>query len=169
MLYNATMSLNLFDRFFSRFFPAPSFIAMPTFGLDIGDESLKFMELVSEKNGIQVGRHGERTVPPGIIESGKIKNPKRMEEILIKLRDEVGLKSVRVSLPEEQVYLFKLRLEKLGLVSIRESIELSLEEYIPLKASETIFDYELLDQDKQSLELQVAAIPKNVIENYITI
>ena len=169
MLYNATMSLNLFDRFFNRFFPAPSFIAMPTFGLDIGDESLKFMELVSEKNGIQVGRHGERTVPPGIIESGKIKNPKRMEEILIKLRDEVGLKSVRVSLPEEQVYLFKLRLEKSSLVHIRESIELVLEEHVPLQAPEAIFDYEIISEDAKSLEIQVATIPKNVIENYLSI
>ena len=163
------MSFSLFNRFFNRFFPVPSFFAIPSFGLDMGDESLKFLELINTKNGIRVGRHGERRIPPSVIESGKIKNPKRIEEILIKLRDEVGLKSVRVSLPEELVYLFNLRLEKLGLVNIRESIELSLEEHIPLQASETIFDYELLDQDKQSLELQVAAIPKNVIESYLAI
>jgi len=163
------MSFDSFDRFFRRFFPVPSFLATPSFGLDLGDESLKFIELINTKKGRRVGRHGEVNIPPGIIESGKIKNVKRMEEILIKLRAEVGLKSVRVSLPEEQVYLFKLRLEKLGLVNIRESIELSLEEYIPLSAEDAIFDYELLDQDKESLELQVAAIPKNVIENYLTI
>jgi type IV pilus assembly protein PilM len=76
---------------------------------------------------------------------------------------------VRVSLPEEQVYLFKLRLEKSGLVSIRESIEFALEEHIPLQSENAIFDYELLDQDKQYIDLQVAAIPKDVIENYLTI
>lgn len=159
----------MLKNLFNRFFPAPSFLVTPSFGLDIGDESLKFLELINTRNGLRVGRHGERVVPAGIIESGKIKNPKKMEEILIQLRKEVGLKSVRVSLPEEQVYLFKLRLEKSGLVNIRESIELSLEEHIPLQASEAIFDYELLSQDAQSLELQVATIPKNVIENYLTI
>jgi len=163
------MSIKAFDRFFNRFFPVPSFLATPSFGLDIGDESIKFIELVNTKKGIRVGRHGERVIPPDIIESGKIKNPKRMEEILLSLQAEVGLKSVRVSLPEEQVYLFKLRLEKSGLVNIRESIELSLEEHIPLKSENAIFDYELLDQDKQYIDLQVAAIPKNVIENYLTI
>jgi len=163
------MSLHLFDKFFRRFFPVPSFLAIPSFGLDISDESLKFIELINVKNGLRVGRHGERSIPSGIIESGKIKNPKKMEEMLLQLKAEVGIKSVRVSLPEEQVYLFKLRLEKLGLVSIRESIELSLEEHVPLQASEAIFDYELLGQDKQSLELQVAVIPKNVIENYLSI
>ena len=163
------MSSHLFDRLFNRFFPVPAFLAGRSFGLDIGDESLKFMELVSTKNGIQIGQHGERAVPPGIIESGKIKNPKRMEEILVKLRDEVGLKSVRVSLPEEQVYLFKLRLEKSSLVHIRESIELVLEEHIPLQAPEAIFDYEIISEDPKSLELQVATIPKNVIESYLSI
>ena len=163
------MSLNSINRFFNRFFPVPSFLATPSFGLDIRDESIKFIELINTKNGIRVGRHGERTIPSGIIESGKIKNPKRMEEILFSLRTEVGIKSVRVSLPEEQVYLFKLRLEKSGLVSIRESIEFALEEHIPLQSENAIFDYELLDQDKQYIDLQVAAIPKNVIENYLTI
>lgn len=169
VLYNITMSLHFFNRFFRRSFPVPSFLAVPFFGLDISDESLKFIELVDTQNGVRIGRHGERTIPPDVIDSGKIKNPKRIEEILIKLRTEVGMKSVRVSLPEEQVYLFKLRLEKLGLENIRESIELALEEHIPLQAPDAIFDYELINQDKQSLELQVAAIPKNVIESYLTI
>ena len=92
-----------------------------------------------------------------------------MEEILSALRKEEGVKSVRVSLPEEQVYLFQLRLEKTGLKHIREGIELALEERVPIPASEAIFDYDLVDEDAQSLEVQVATIPKNVIENYLLI
>ena len=118
---------------------------------------------------MRVGRHGERDIQGEIIEAGKIKSPKRMEEILILLRQEVGIKSVRVSLPEEQVYLFKLRLEKTDLESIRESIELTIEEHIPIKAVDAIFDYEILNQDAQSLELEVAAIPKDVIESYLSV
>lgn len=154
---------------FNRFFPVPKFLMLPSFGLDISDESIKFIELIRTKNGIQVNRFGERKIPPGIIESGKIKDSKRMEEILVSLRKEEGLKSVRVSLPEEQVYLFNLKLEKKGLENIREAIELSLEEYIPIPAEDAIFDYELLSEDEQSLKLQVAAIPKNVIDSYLSI
>src|SRR3989344_3655207 len=124
------MSINSLNRFLLRSFTVPEFLATPCFGLDISDESIKFIELINTKNGIQVGRHGERNIPPGIIEAGKIKNSKRIEEILLSLKKEEGLKSVRVSLLEEQVYLFKLRLEKLGLVNIRESIELALEEHV---------------------------------------
>jgi len=163
------MPPSLFDKFFKRFFPVPHFLVVPCFGLDIGEESIKFIELIDTENGLTVGRHGERPIPADIIESGKIKNPKRMEEILSLLRVEVGIKSVRVSLPEEQVYLFKLGLPKEGLVSIRESIELALEEHIPVQAPEAIFDYEILNQDDEGLEVQVAAIQKNVIEAYLSV
>ncbi len=159
----------MFINSFNRFFPAPSFLAMPSFGLDISDESLKFIKLVSHRDGIHVVAHGEQKIPPGVIEAGKIKDPIKMEEILSKLRKESGLKSVRVSLPEDQTYLFKLRLEKAGLKSIRESIELSLEEYIPVSAAEATFDYMLINEDEKSMQLQVAAIPTNVIENYLTV
>ncbi len=92
-----------------------------------------------------------------------------MEEILRSLRKKEGIKSVRVSLPEEQIYLFKLRLSKNGLSSVREGIELVLEEHVPIPAQDAIFDYELFNEDEQSLELEVATIPKNIIENYLTI
>ncbi|MDP2789211.1 MAG: pilus assembly protein PilM [bacterium] len=159
----------MFTNSFNRFFPAPSFLVTPSFGLDISDESLKFIKLASNKTGIYVAQHGERKIPPGVIEAGKIKDPQKMEEILSLLRKEEGVKSVRVSLPEDQTYLFRLHLEKSGIKSIRESIELSLEEYIPVPAEEAVFDYRLLNEDKQSLQLQIAAISKNVIENYLTV
>lgn len=163
------MFKNSFDRIFFRFFPIPKFFVAPSFGLDISDESLKFVELDPAKSKIRLGKYGERKIPPGIIESGKIKDPKRLADILSALRKEVGLTSVRVSLPEEQVYLFRLRLEKEGLINVREAIELSLEEHIPISAEDAIFDYELLSEDQKNLELQIAAIPKNVIEEYLKV
>ena len=141
----------------------------PSFGLDISDESLKFIELVPAKTGIKIGRYGERKISTGIIESGKIKDPKKLEQVLLSLKKEIGMRFVRVSLPEEQVYLFHLRLEKEGLMNVREGIELSLEEHVPIPAQDAIFDYEVLSESEQSLELEVAAIPKNVIENYLLV
>jgi type IV pilus assembly protein PilM len=85
------------------------------------------------------------------------------------LKKEEGVKSVRVSLPEGQIYLFKLKLDKGGLEHVREAIELSLEEHIPIPAQDAIFDYEILSQDDQYLFIQVTAIPKGVLENYLVV
>lgn len=157
------------NKFFLRIFPLPKILSEPSFGLDISDESLKFVELITTKNGIRVGRYGERSISPGVIESGKIKDPKKMEEILSALRKEEQVKLVRVSLPEEQVYLFALELEKSGLKNIREGIELALEQHIPILAEDAIFDYDLISENAKNLEVQVTAIPKNIIENYLLI
>jgi type IV pilus assembly protein PilM len=159
----------MFGNSYNRFFPTPKFLSEPYFGLDISDESLKFIELKQTKNGIRVSKYGERKIPEGVIVSGVIKDTKKMEEILIALRDEEGLRSVRVSLPEEQVYIFNLKLEKLGLESVREAIELSIEEYIPIPAQDAIFDYEILEQNDHELKMHVSAIPKDVIDRYLSI
>ena len=157
------------NNFFSKFFPTPYFLASPSFGIDLSDDSLKFVELIGTKNGIKVNRYGERKIPAGIIESGKIKEPRRLQELLATLRKEEGIKFVRVSFPEDQIYLFKLRLGKSGLKSVREAIDLCLEEHIPIPAPDAIFDYELIEETKDNLEIQVGAIPKNVIENYFNV
>lgn len=147
----------------------PKFLVTPAFGLDISDKSLKFAELVPTSNGIKLGRYGERKIPEGIIESGKIKDPKKLEQVLLSLKKEEGIRFVRVSLPEEQVYLFQLSLDKAGLKNVREGIEFALEEHVPIAAKDAIFDYEILNEDDHKLELQVAAIPENVIENYMMV
>lgn len=159
----------MFKNFFYRFFPTPIFLSMPSFGLDISDESAKFISLVFTKYGVRMKKYGERKIPSGIIEMGKIKDSKRLEDFLSSLCKEEGIKSVRVSLPEEQIYLFKMRLDKLELTNIREGIELSLEEHIPIPAPDAIFDYEILDEKSDSLQVQVAAIPTNIIQNYLSV
>ena len=156
------------NRFLSRYFPPPAFLMAPSYGLDISDQSLKFAQLIPTRDGIRIGRYGERKIPPGIIESGKIKNLPRLQEILLSLRRE-GIRFVRVSLPEEQVYLFPLRLEKTGLKNVREGIELALEEHVPMPAQETIFDYDLVSEEEKSLEIEVAAASQTTIENYISV
>lgn len=141
----------------------------PSFGLDISDQSLKFAELVPTRTGKKLGRYGERKIPPGIIESGTIKDATRLEAVLRALREEEKIKFVRVSLPEEQVYLFSLRLPKAGLASVREGIELALEEHVPMPAKEAIFDYEIVREDAENLDIQVAASPAGIIDTYISV
>lgn len=158
-----------FNRLLSRYFPPPAFLQAASYGLDISDQSLKFVQLLPQRHGIRVGHFGERKIPPGIIVSGKIKNLSRLEEMLRALRVEEGIKFVRVSLPEEQVYLFPLRLGKLGLKNVRAGIELAIEEHVPMSATEAVFDYDLVHETADSLEVQVAATSVTTIENYLSV
>jgi type IV pilus assembly protein PilM len=142
---------------------------MPSFGFDISDESFKFVRLDIKKDKIKIEKYGDCEVPTGAIESGKIKEPKVLEKILTDLREKEGIKSVRVSLPEEQLYLFKVKLEKAGLQDVREGIELLLEEHIPVPAQDAIFDYEILKEDAQNIFVQVVAMQRSIVEDYLAI
>lgn len=106
----------MFNNFFRRFFSRPSF------GLDISDRVLKFTELISTKEGAKVGRHGQREIPVGVIESGEIKDGKKFEEILKSLKKNFGLKSARISLPNEYMrnikdYLMAFRNSRISVKS----------------------------------------------------
>ena len=159
----------MFKNFYNRFFPIPSFLLASSFGLDISDQSLKFVKIIAVRGGMKLDKYGERNIQPGIIESGKIKDFKKMKEILSSLKKEENLKSVRVSLPEELIYIYKVKLKKEELENIREAIEFSIEEHVPLQVENTIFDYEILNEDMQNLEVKVTVIQKNIVEDYISV
>jgi len=92
---------------FGRFFSKNDSFANPSYGLDISDESIKFVLFTATKQGLRLKKYGEHKISPGIIESGEIKDTKGLTEILNSLRRQDGIKSARMSLPAEQAYILK--------------------------------------------------------------
>ena len=152
---------------FTKFFPTPRFLKMPAVGLDISDQSIHFVELVPQGEAYVLGRFGEKKIPAGAMESGKIKDFDGLKKALAGLAGEFGLSFVNVSLPEEQAYMAKMSLPPVRKRELRESISLQLEEYIPLKVEESVFDYEVLAESEKGYELQVSALPRSIAENYL--
>ena len=54
-------------------FSAPAYLRLPAFGLDISDNSLKYIKLKEAYAGYRLQDFGEAKIPLGIIESGSIK------------------------------------------------------------------------------------------------
>ena len=52
---------------------------------------------------------------------------------------------------------------------IKEGIELSLEEHIPIPAQEAIFDFDVISEDASSILVQVAAMQRALIEDYLSV
>lgn len=157
------------DSLLLRMFPIPEVLTPTSIGLDISDQSIKYVELLKKNNKIVVGTHGSFAIPPGVVLSGKIQDEKRLVELLSLFREKENANQVRVSLPEEQVYLFELRIPKADSDTISNTIELALEDHIPIKASETVFDYALIKENATHLDLQVAAIPSMIAESYVDV
>lgn len=156
-------------RLFQSFFPTPRYLRMPSVGLDISDKSVRFLGLKETPKGIRLGAYADEDIPPGLVEKGTIKDEKRVKEVLRSMKERHKLEFVRVSLPEEHGYLFRLDLEGVSRGEWRDSVLIQLEENVPLSAEEAIFDYEVLDERENGATLQVSVFPRALAESYLRI
>lgn len=156
------------SRFYT-FFPPPEFLQMSAVGLDISDASLRFVELIETRKGLTLGRFGYKAIPRGVIESGEIKKVADFRAVLVEIKKQYNLEFVSVSLPEEKAYLFDITIPAMKYSEVRGAIELSLEEYIPLKNADAIFDYEIAEERETSFRVSVAAMPRVLVDGYLEV
>lgn len=157
------------NQVYKHSFPVPRFLSMPSCAIDISDQSIKYGELVSTSSGLNLGRYGQVKIPEGAIISGKIEKPKLLVETLKSLKEQEKITFIRVSLPEEQMYLFNILLPVLPYKEIRETILLQLEEHIPITANEAVFDYEIAKVKGAQMVVQVLATSISLIESYLSV
>lgn len=150
----------------SQNFFTPKFLLMPAVGIDISGHSIKYAELFPAKNGYTLGRFGDVAVPAGVIEAGKINNAPKLSEILNQLRIEKNITFVRSALPEEQVYFFRTRYPNSSKEILKETIELSLEEHVPIPASDAVFDFEIVGTMGDDVDVAVTVATRTTVESY---
>lgn len=154
---------------FSQLFPPPQYLQQPAVGLDISDMSMRFVELVNHGDEFEIGRFGERAIPRGIIESGEVKKAAELRAILIELKKQHNLQFVIVSLPEEKAYLFDLEIAQMKRDEIRGALEFVLEEHVPLKVAEALFDYRIVKETETTILVNVAVFPRALTDGYLTV
>lgn len=158
---------------FFDFFPPPAFLSMPAVGLDISDRSVRFVEILRKRGQFIVGRYGEEKIPEGVIFGGVIQKSEELKKVLQQIQKKYKLSFVRVSLPEQKGYLIKMQVPRMRKNELRESIQLQLENYVPIKPENAIFDYTLVDHEdakrRKNDDVGVAVMPKDVVFEYSNI
>lgn len=156
----------------ARFFPPPTFLTGPAVGLDISDQSVKFVELAGRAGQVRFVRAGRSEIPRGAIEAGVIKDAQTVTAVLARLAEEHQLKQVIVALPEEQTYIIELDLPKVRPSQIRESVELSVVDYLRFPVTEAVLDFELLPDINQAdawLPVVATVLPQAVAQSYSSV
>ncbi len=156
-----------------KFFPPPKYLQMRASGLDISDRSVKFVDVVPSSQYFQLATFGEEAISPGVLELGQIKDKMALKQALVKLREKYHLNYVHFALPEERAYIVKLALPALNRHDLRQSIELQLEEHVPLPVAQVLFDYEIISEsatDKsRQYQLAVSVFPRREVEDYVEV
>ena len=150
-------------------FAPPAFILLPAVGIDISDRSIKYAKLLPTPEGFHLEGFTDISLESGIVEGGKILEPKKLQDILTGLRKKYDISFVRTALPEKQMYFFRTSIPDGPLEVIHDTIELSLEDHVPIPVSEAIFDFEVVGHSGANVEVAVTAASREVVESYIDI
>lgn len=158
-------------NFFLDVLPPPDYLKMPTVCFDLSDKSIKYMELKRKNGRISVGRFGLCALEEGIIEKGEIKQKNRLISFLKPIKEKLKTELIMASLPEEKVFLSRIKFPLMDKDKIREALSLQLDEYIPLPSAEVVFDHCVMndfieDKKKTHLHLNLVAFPKIFVEHY---
>ena len=156
----------------SNILPPPIFLTMPCVGVDISDTSLKYVSFhTATRSSTQrkIKQWGDISIPNGIVQRGQVMDVQKLVSVLKEFKAATKAEFIRVSLPEEKAYLFETTIKpNTPLKEIRGLLEFRLEENVPIPSKDVYFDYLLLsdESDKKSVEVAVAAYPKETIQKY---
>jgi type IV pilus assembly protein PilM len=78
-----------------------------------------------------------------------------------------------ITAPGMQAYLANMRIPRVADSEVRDTIELSLEEHVPISGAEATFDYIVVGegsgQKKESMDVVVSVLPRSAVEGYLEI
>ncbi len=152
----------MFKKFF-EFFPTPRFLKFSYVGLNIGAESLHYAELISTGDSFRLGRYGTESFELG----ESITSNESLKTVLKKLRKEKSIQYVKVSLPEEETYLFTTEVFGDSEQEIRDMIEFHLEENVPILGQDALFDFYILPHTQDKKIAVVSVVSREVVDRYI--
>ncbi len=152
----------------------------PIFGLDIGQSSLKVMQLDSEftpenkddKTSSRILGYGFTTFDKSAQKDGVIIKPEVVAKAAQQMFNhhligEITTKRVAIAVPAYRTFTRSLKLPKLKASQLREAVELEAEQYISLPLADLYIDYEIINQTEDTTELLVVAVPKDIVDSYL--
>ena len=159
-------------RFLSKLFPAPDYLTMPSYGLDLSDRTLKFMKFKRAKDGLRIEHYGSKIIQEGFIVSGEIKKPEELSKFIRESCAPIGIKNIMTALPEEKAFLRVVQLPRMDEEDVRTALEVNLAEHIPLPASETVFDFEIIRNPvgpTEHMDVVLVAFPSRIVDSYYSV
>lgn len=156
------------SNFLKKLFYIPNYIALPVAGVEICNKSIKYIEFNNKKGSLTIKKYGEIALPPNVVKDGEILNKTALSKSLTEVKKQLSSDFLKVSIPEEKTYIFEIQIPREAKSDIREALEFKIEENVPLKLDEVFFEYEIINESKDSkdINVSVSVIPKRVISEY---
>lgn len=155
-----------------RWLPPPEILRLSGLGVDISESSIKYVGFAPSYTGLfalSLDSYGEVDIGPDILTQGEIKDIGKLAAVLSEVKKRTGVPYMRLSLPEERVYLFETEIESgLSQKEIRAQLEFRLEENVPLSPRDSYFDFHISPPTSHNgmCPVAVTVCAKEVIDAY---
>lgn len=150
----------------AKFFPIPRILEMRYAGIHISSSNhITYLECV-QKGNVLIPSHFERVSFERRDESDSVDLIKKLGE----LHSKYGTQFVKATVPEYKSYLFEAEIPKVEEKDTRDAVAYTIEDKAPVTLSEVVFGYRVTDDSKKdTINVSVGVVPKEVIQNYINI
>ena len=151
-----------------RSFPAPDFLTMPAVGMELTLRVVRFLELKDKAGGYSIGRYGESFLPKPL-EDETFPSSEALKTLLAEVKQKYNFGFVEAALPEEKAYIFSTEVPQLSPEEIHASLELQLEEHVPVPPGEAVFDYQIINTDEATKKylVSVSVLPHLIVSRYL--
>lgn len=150
---------------FLRLFAPPAFLSIPAVGIEISDKFVRALEFKGTPGSLRIAWWQEESIPDGAVMGGVINKKSIVTDALKKIRAEHKCLAAHFSIPEQLSYLFEITAAGNTLQETRQAIGLRLEEEVPLKADDAIFDFAQVSSNKY----RAAAVPKKQADALVSV
>lgn len=144
----------------------------PLFGLDIGSNTVKVMQLENHGNKEHVRGYGIISFDPSAVKDGTILDFKvlaaSIKELFKKnIIGEINTRRVAMSIPASRTFTRAITLPDIHDNEIMQAVQLETEQYVPMPLEDLYIDYTVIERNEKGLELLVVAAPKKLVDSYM--
>lgn len=142
--------------------------------MDIGYHSIKVIQLQQKRGLIRLASYNSVRSPKDPFSKNALKNTdelaKSLKEALASAKiAPITSRFATIAIPEYLTFTKISRVPKMGTKELSSAIKWEVEQSIPVSIEELYYDFEVINQNKDSLDVLIAAAPKSLIESYMEV
>lgn len=144
----------------------------PVFGLDIGSQTVKFLQLEAHQKHASVRAYGSIATDQKIMNGGVITDVKKAAELVDSLlanhmQGTLTTNRVVMSIPVSRVFTRVLTLPTMSKKELQSAMQLEVEQSVPMQAKNLYYDYETTEtSDADTMRVRMVAAPRNIVDSY---
>jgi Tfp pilus assembly PilM family ATPase len=157
-------------------FPIIDYLSLDPVALEINSDSIRVLKLKKKKNKLVPVFFEEVSIEIKNQDSENSGNifelPEYQNQVIEKLKElknKYNFKYAIVALPEDKTYLYQTTFPRAALSDMGSAIKYSLEENVPVAATDVNFNYHILNKDKNLVDVVVSVFPKSIISQFTNI